>query len=203
MGRSMSNNDLWDMINRSPQQRRLFDSRDPADALLTWENQILGKSRTHSTALHAKIHDSGELARTVSSKEPYRLTEWLYGHQNRIDHKMTPTKFRNMNIQDEPHEGYWPADWSPQGRLDARARSRSAVVDTRVRTQSTLEEEELDRHKVVKPHGCGGPFANSRKPISEEAVSDMVHRNDQLVRSGPHQKIVRFYHIGSTMPHLR
>ena len=33
--RSHSHNDLWDQINRSPSQRRLYDSRDPADALAT------------------------------------------------------------------------------------------------------------------------------------------------------------------------
>lgn len=197
--RSLSNNDLWDMVNRSPSQRRLFDSRDTADALVTLENQVLGRSRSWSTSLNSRIHDTSELSQTVRDASPYKLTEWSHGDQSRIANKMSPTPYRKIDIERLNQDGFWASDWSPQGRLDAKSRLRESVEDGRREIQASLEHDEIVKRKVV--HQCGTKvFADSKRPMTEKMVEGVVHRCDSQVRSSPHQKIVRFYHVGSTMP---
>jgi hypothetical protein len=198
--RSASHNDLWDLINRSPSQRRLYDSRDPADALITLENQILGKTRSWSTSVRSKIHDSADLSSAVRDKSPYALTEWIHGHQGKIDTKLNPTKHRKLDISEPSQDGFWAADWSPQGRLDAYAAQRSAVEDGRRHVQEALERSEIFDHKVVQRSGTE-VFASKRKDTTDD--HEVVARLDSQVRNSPHAKVTRFYHIGSTQPLLR
>jgi hypothetical protein len=198
--RSHSHNDLWDLINRSPSQRRLYDSRDPADALITLENQILGKTRSWSTSVRSKIHDSADLSSVVRDKSPYKLTEWIHGHQSKIETKLNPTRYRKIDIAHEEQDGFWGSDWSPQGRLDAYAAQRAAVEDGRRHVQESLERAEMEKGKIVQRSGTT-VFANKRRdPIDDHEV---VARLDSQVRSSPHAKVTRYYHIGSTQPLLR
>jgi len=200
--RSFSHNDLWDLVNRSPSQRRLYDSRDPADALVTIENQILGKSRSWSTALRSKIHDCTDLSSTVRDQSPYKLTEWIHGHQSRIETKQSPTRYRKMDITHDAQDGFFASDWSPQGRLDAYAAQRNAVEDGRRHIQFNLEAEEQVNRKLLQRSGTN-VFASKRMDFSAEQHAEMVQTNDAKVRSSPHAKVVRFYHVGSTVPRTR
>jgi len=198
--RSHSHNDLWDQINRSPSQRRLYDSRDPADALVTLENQILGKTRSWSTAVRSKMHDSSDLSSVVRDQSPYMLTEWIHGHQSKIDTKLNPTLYRKIEIHNPSQDGFWGSDWSPQGRLDAYAAQRAAVEDNRHNVQAALERSETVNKKVIKQIGTN-VFSNKRREGIDE--KDIVARLDAQVRSSPHAKVTRFYHIGSTQPRQR
>jgi hypothetical protein len=199
--RSFSHNDLWDMLNRSPSQRRLFDSRDPGDALVTLENQTLGKSRSWTTSWRAATHDATELSHTCREASPYKLTEWIHGHQSKIETKMFPTPYRKVDISHESHNGFWNADWSPQGRLDAYQRQRSAVEDGRRQEQERLECGEMIGRKLIQRQGTR-VFTSARQPNPEDEHT-MIARLDSQVRSSPHAKVVRFYHIGNTAPRTR